>query len=206
MRRAAVRLVIGPCLVVALLAIGAGGTAHADQGGGRGHDTSVPPFVPINKKIIQVPEGVQVGFPVYTKDGRHIVFTDVAKSPPKSNTWIVGADGKNLKCIDCGFADQPTGPYRDAIPFPDKKRLLLESGLGRNGGVDSGPEADAQVLECAPSLLNCASHRYLPIDMSSSKGAGSAAVSPDMAPRSRRRAHLLHQCPLRRLADDRRAA
>ena len=156
-------------LAVAVATLGAV-LAAAGPAGAAQADTAAPPFVPINKKIIQVREGVQVGFPVYTKDGRNIVFTDVA-NVADVNSWIVGADGKNPTCITCGFSDRPTGPYRDAIPFPDKKRLLFERGLGGPGGVDSGPQADATVLECAPSLADCASHKYLAVDMSATKGA-----------------------------------
>ncbi|GFE82423.1 hypothetical protein GCM10011487_44230 [Steroidobacter agaridevorans] len=126
---------------------------------------SKPPYIPIDRQYYELPKDMQPQFPIFISDGREILFQD----EPTNTVWIIASDGSNLQCITCDFDDRPnTRGGGFAYAFPDGKRLLLTHGLAR--GIDSGPDADAWVLECAPSIRNCASHRFLPIDMSADRG------------------------------------
>jgi hypothetical protein len=126
------------------------------------------PFVAIHRDTIAVPRSVQPWLPTWTADGKHILFQNQLDGA----TWITGADGRGTHCISCSFTDRPqkiVGGFTYA--FPDNKRIFVSKELGSLGGGDDPADADAYVLECAPSIVSCRSHRYLPVDMSADKGA-----------------------------------
>jgi hypothetical protein len=124
-----------------------------------------PPFIPIEKRYLPLPEGMQPFYPTYFDDSRQILFTNLADG----NFWLIRADGSDLKCVTCGFDDKPKTGGFFTYAFPDGKRLLITAGLAPPS--DEGPGANAFVLECAPSLRACDTHRYLPVDASASRGA-----------------------------------
>jgi hypothetical protein len=142
--------------VAALWALLAAGSAQA-----------ATPFYAIDHQPVATPKGVQPWLPTYTPDGRSIVF----QNQLDGTTWMVGAHGGKPRCVTCGFADRPEIRGGFTYAFPDGQRLFVSHELGGGQGIDSGPDADAWVLECAPSLRDCRRHRYLPIDMSADKGS-----------------------------------
>lgn len=128
---------------------------------------SPPPFIPVERQYLQMPSSVAPMFPAFTPDGQDIVFLNDGDR----TTWIVRPDGAELRCIDCGFSDRPTAKGVIFVyPFSDRKRLFIGRGLGKRGGGTTGADADAWVLECAPSIRDCASHRFLDVDMSADQG------------------------------------
>lgn len=128
--------------------------------------SAAPPFLPVHHEQIKVPAGVQPWSPAWTPDGKNIVFEDQRDG----NVWITGRNGKGTKCITCGF-DQPlTRNLGFTYPFRDYKRIFISQGLGALGGADGPVNADAYILECNPSILDCTSHEYVPVDMSEDKG------------------------------------
>ncbi len=141
---------------VLLVAVAGVGTASAQ---------TKPPFYPIDKKTIKVPGDVQPWLPTYSPDGKNIVF----QNQLDGSTWTTSKKGKGTRCITCGFADRPAIIGGFTYVFPDNKRLFVSEELGGLGGVDSGPTADAWILECSPSVFKCESHKYLPVDMSDDK-------------------------------------
>lgn len=130
--------------------------------------TGPPPFIPIERQYLSMPDNVAPVFPTFARDGSHIFFLNAKDK----GVWIVRPDGTDLRCIDCEFSDRP--PNGSGIiflyPFSDGQRLMLARGLGKRGGGTSGADADAWILECTPSLRNCASHRFLDVDMSADQG------------------------------------
>jgi hypothetical protein len=125
------------------------------------------PFIPVERQYLQLPQGVAPMFPAFTPDGQDIVFLNEGDR----TTWIIRPDGSGLLCIDCEFADRPTAKSLIFVyPFSDRKRLFIGRGLGKRGGGTTGEDADAWVLECAPSIRDCASHRFLDVDMSTDQG------------------------------------
>ncbi|GIK78455.1 MAG: hypothetical protein BroJett022_21450 [Actinomycetes bacterium] len=125
-----------------------------------------PAFYPIDRDALQVPDRVQPWLPTWTPDGSHIVF----QNQLDGTRWVARRDGSKPTCITCGFADAPEIIGGFTYAFPDEKRLFVSHELGGLAGVDSGPNADAFVLECAPSIYRCRDHSYLPVDMSEDKG------------------------------------
>jgi hypothetical protein len=147
---------------------------------------AAPPFIPIHHEWLALPAGVQPYAPSWMPDGRHILF----QNEVDGRTWIIGADGSDARCVTCDFADDPgprlPGGLFFVYSFPDQQRLLLTAGvdvtystpggtvaygmewLGAISGAGSPPPAqpEAVVLECAPSIVDCASHRVVPIDLS----------------------------------------
>ncbi|MFC4312059.1 hypothetical protein ACFPN2_23465 [Steroidobacter flavus] len=124
-----------------------------------------PAYIPVEHHYLELPKDLQPQFPIFIAEGREILFQD----EPTNTVWIIGSDGSNLLCITCDFDDRPnTRGGGFAYALPDGKRLVLTHGLAM--GIDSGPDADAWVLECAPSIRDCAAHRFLPIDMSADRG------------------------------------
>jgi hypothetical protein len=110
------------------------------------------PFYPIVRSHLAVPAGVMPWGASWSPDGRHILFQD----DDGGFEWIAEADGRGVRCLTCGMADHPAivGGFSDV--FPDNRRMFLANELG-----DS-----VFVLECAPDLFDCRSHRWLPVDLS----------------------------------------
>jgi hypothetical protein len=148
---------IAAALAIALL-LGTAGTASAAG-------KQKPAFYPIEREHLQVPDGVQPWLPTWTPDGSHIIF----QNQLDGTRWFAGKKGQKPTCITCGFADDPEIIGGFTYAFPDDKRLFVSHELGGLAGVDSGPGADAFILECAPSIYRCKSHTYLPVDMSADK-------------------------------------
>jgi hypothetical protein len=125
-----------------------------------------PPFVPIERHYLQLPKGVSPFLPIFIDQGRDVLFQDEHDGA----AWVIGTQGSAAQCVTCGFKDRPQTRDGFLYAFSDNKRLLLTKGLGTPGGGDSGPNADGWVLECEPTIRDCASHRFLPIDMSADRG------------------------------------
>lgn len=138
---------------------------------GKGKDKP-PAYVPIERQNLKVPDGVQPWLPNWTPDGSHIVF----QNQLDGTTWVTSKKGKGTKCVTCDFGDRPEIYGGFTYAFPDDKRLFISHELGGLSGIDSGPNADAFVLECSPSIYDCASHTYLPVDMSEDKGPSTALI------------------------------
>ncbi|MBN8867974.1 MAG: PD40 domain-containing protein [Solirubrobacterales bacterium] len=152
------RKLVAAGAAVAVLFMGFAGAGMAQAAG-------KAPFYPIEKKSLKVPAGVQPWLPTWSPDGKRIVF----QNQLDGTTWSTSKDGKGTKCITCGFPDRPEIIGGFTYVFPGNKRLFVSHELGGLSGVDSGPGADAFVLECSPSVFDCQSHQYLPVDMSDDK-------------------------------------
>ena len=122
------------------------------------------PFISIKRHYLDLPEGMQPVFPTFLPGDHEILFRNAVDQA----AWIIRSDGSDLQCITCGLDDQPKLPGVFIYAFPDEKRLMLTPGVGTP--ADPWPDANGWILECAPSLRACNSHRFLPIDMSSSRG------------------------------------
>ena len=138
------------------------------RGGWRAATT---PFYAIDDDPVAVPGGVQPWLPTYTPDGRTVVF----QNQLDGTTWTVPAAGG--RWVRRGevrhvWVRGPAGDRRRVhVRLPDGRRLFVSRELGGDGGVDTPANADAYILECAPSVADCAAHRYLPVDMSADKGS-----------------------------------
>lgn len=138
--------------LVAALALGAGaGAAPAAA-------ADPPPFLPIDLETIPLPAGYAASTPIWTQDGRHLLFSSGGQ------LHTVEEDGSDLQCITCGLPNDPRvvpaaqEAFKDV--FPDGRRVLW------------GDFERAFVLECAPSVLQCDSRQLLRVDVSEERGTG----------------------------------
>ncbi|MEE1928870.1 hypothetical protein V1J52_11890 [Streptomyces sp. TRM 70351] len=129
----------------------------------------VPPFYAVQRDAVAVPDGVMPWGPTWFPDGRHILFQDYNGG----REWIADRDGSNVRCLTCSMPDHPGIIGGFAYVFPGDDRMFLANELGDR----------VQVLECAPSLLDCRSHQWLPVDLT-------ADVTPGQTNLGRRTYHL----------------
>jgi hypothetical protein len=129
----------------------------------------VTPFYAVERDAVPVPDGVMPWGPTWFPDGRHLLFQDYNGG----REWIADADGGNVRCLTCSMPDHPGIIGGFAYAFPDRKRMFLANELGDT----------VRILECAPSLLDCRSHQWLPVDLSGD-------VTPGQRNLGRRTYHL----------------
>ncbi|MFJ9005459.1 hypothetical protein [Streptomyces canus] len=157
---ASVRWRILPALgATASLLLTLGATDDGASSGEAGERAAAPasragdvPFEPVHFERIPVPPEVRAGSPSFTPDGKHLLFpgTHTVDGKTRSDVWITDLKGKGIHCLTCSTgADTPRLPY--VFPFADGKRVFL----GFYG-----------VLECAPSIVDCRTSKYLPYDLS----------------------------------------
>jgi hypothetical protein len=113
---------------------------------------STTPFYAVQRVHMRVPTGVMPWDPSWSPDGKHILFQD----DNHGFEWFAKADGTGVHCISCRMPDHPKIVGGFSYVFGDNKRMLLANELGDT----------VYVLECAPTLFNCRSHRWLPVDLS----------------------------------------
>ncbi|MBS1844414.1 MAG: hypothetical protein JST53_08365 [Actinobacteria bacterium] len=117
-------------------------------------DAKTEPFAmePITFKQIAVPSSVApAGAPVFTNDGHHLLY-----GTHSGDIWLTNMSGSEQNCLTCGEGPKPPVVGLDN-PFPDGKRIFV----GFSG-----------ILECLPSVLDCETHNYLPVDLSGSQAPG----------------------------------
>ncbi len=116
-----------------------------------------PPFEPVVIQRISLPRSItDASTPVFSHDGHHVLYFS------GGHLWIIGSRGKQLSCLTCGVPNEPViSPLTEqeglATPFPDGKRVFF------------GPYGKPAVLECSPSVVECASKQILPIDLSAAR-------------------------------------
>ena len=140
--RRAVTTLLATCLAGLTVAAVAAPSASA----------STTPFYAVQRVHMRVPAGVMPWDPSWSPDGRHILFQD----DNHGFEWFANADGAGVHCISCRMPDHPKIIGGFSYVFPDNKRMLLANELGDT----------VYVLECAPTLFKCRSHRWLPVDLS----------------------------------------
>lgn len=129
-------------------------------------------FQPIQIQRINLPSGVKsAGWPVFTRDGRHLLFfstganTTGGSTGPGSTTelWMTTLTGRRAHCLSCGLAHDPTSQGEGEItPFPDGRRVFFGS-FNQPGSSAYG------VLQCTPTVANCKRASILPVDFSAAE-------------------------------------
>ena len=125
--------------------------------------SGAPPFIPIERHNLELPEGMQPIFATFAGGDDEILFLNL----PDRQMWLVRRDGSDLHCITCDLEGRPPGGVLFSNAFPDRQRIMMTPGVA---AVVAGQDTHGYILECAPSLRDCASHRFMPIDMSASRG------------------------------------
>jgi hypothetical protein len=146
-----------------LLAVGCGTGVNNDGGSDRhepafSSEANAVPFEPIHFNRVPLPPEVRGSAPSFTPDGQHLLFTGshTVDGELRTDLWTTDLKGKDVRCATCsGESELPQFAY--ATPFPDGQRIFL---------------GFAGVLECAPSILDCRTHKYLPYDLATANPPG----------------------------------
>jgi hypothetical protein len=154
---AAVIAVVGTTL--AMPQPGAAATPRVRES--REHRTRTP-FFAVDRQRISLPEGVMPWGATFAPNGAHIVFQDYHAA----QEWIADGDGTHARCLTCGMQDRPDVEPGFAYAFPDNRRMLVANELGDH----------VYVLACTPTLWDCSSHRWFPVDLSADHVDGKADV------------------------------
>jgi hypothetical protein len=155
------------------LAVMAALVGSAGMGGAPARAAATPPFIPISYQRLAVPATVQPWGLTWFPDGQHILF----ENEVDLSLWTVGANGNDPHCLTCAMSDFPkvtdtSGEF--SYLFPDQQRLLVAYDEAAPPS-DPPAGADAWVIECHPSVLDCATHAVLPVNLSADE-AGAQPV------------------------------
>ncbi|WP_027008015.1 TolB family protein [Conexibacter woesei] len=132
-------------------------------------------FQPIKVQRIDLPRNIRwARFPGFTHDGHHLLFWN------EGDVWITGLRGQGTRCLTCGLKNRPKidDPYQLATmltPFPDGRRVLLEQD-------NQVATTQLAVLECTPSVADCATRRLVPIDYAAAEPTAIAPGGALLAP------------------------
>lgn len=132
-------------------------------------------FVPIKHEVVNLPEGVMPWAATWSPDGNNVLFHDYNHG--RGNEWVVPVNADNSYgeplCITCQMEDRPNLVGVFSYIFPDNRRIFIANELGDQ----------AYVMECVSSILSCAEHSFIPVDLS-------ADENPLMRNLGRRTFHL----------------
>lgn len=154
---------------------------------GASTEASAAPFAfqPIRIQRINLPRAVtSAGWPVFTHDGKHLLFFSTGSNSAGGNTgsggsaelWITSLTGRGAHCLSCGLANDPTSQGEGEItPFRDGKRVFFGS-FFQPGSSSYG------VLECSPSVVDCKQANVLPVDFSAAEPKLIPAGGPELTP------------------------
>jgi hypothetical protein len=131
-------------------------TSSARATGDRGPES-------VELAVVPVPDGVEgARFPTWTADGDGIVLNGRVAGHAADQVLVMGEDGTGLRCLTCGATVgpglDPDAPLLKPLPFPDGERVLV-----RVGEQSPIAPSDHGVLECSPSVVDCATARLVAI-------------------------------------------
>ena len=113
----------------------------------------------IERHVVPLPAGVTAArFPWYASDGDAILFSAQTAGSSRVELLAIREDGSELRCLTCGIAPEVRAPLLKPLPFPDGRRVLLR--VGEQSPVQA---ADHAVLECRPTVADCANAELVPI-------------------------------------------
>jgi hypothetical protein len=114
----------------------------------------------IEQTIVDLPDEVLgARYPVWSADGEALVFSAVPADGDTVELYRVAPDGSGLACLTCDLERTDVAPYLKPLTFSDGRRVLLR--VGEQSPVTNGTHA---VLECTPSVADCADAELVPIE------------------------------------------
>lgn len=137
-------------------------------------DVGLPPpplTEPIVLATVPVPDDVtSIRQPWYAVDGSRIIAAAVSPLFARPAELVtVAEDGSDFRCITCAGSLPGDPALRKPFPFPDGRRVMV-----RVGQQNPLVAAEHAVVECTPSVLDCASAVVVPIEV---PGAGQPDVT-----------------------------
>ncbi|MEZ5180326.1 MAG: hypothetical protein R2702_00350 [Acidimicrobiales bacterium] len=114
-------------------------------------------------EVVDVPDTVRSArYPAWTASGDGIVLSGIPEGRDTVEVLRVDEDGSNLTCLSCTAERTDAEALLKSIPFPDGNRVLV-----RVGEQTPVTNSDHAVLECTPSVADCASAELVPIEIPS---------------------------------------
>ncbi|MDX2166279.1 MAG: hypothetical protein SF182_04425 [Deltaproteobacteria bacterium] len=114
-----------------------------------------PAQEPITYRDVPLPPGVYVTTVNFDASGEHLLVDFTAPDVVGTQVAQLGLDGGDFRCLTCG--GPISGNLKVVQHFNDGQRLLV---VGNNG-----PNPNWNVLECAPSVLDCQQAALLRIQL-----------------------------------------
>lgn len=113
----------------------------------------------IDLRVVPVPAAVRdARFPWYSHDGEEILFSGTPDGGTRAELLSIREDGSGYRCLTCDVARDVTEPLLKPMVFSDARRVLLR--VGEQSPVQA---ADHAVLECRPSVGDCAEAELVPV-------------------------------------------
>ncbi|HEX7132776.1 MAG TPA: hypothetical protein VF228_09380 [Iamia sp.] len=132
--------------------------ADRETGPGRAAEEAGGPE-PVDLHVVPLPATVTgARFPSWSADGERIVFSGRPDGSERDEVMAVAEDGSDLVCLTCGVAPGDDRALLKPVPFTDGRRIAVR--VGEQSPVSP---ADHAVLECRPSVADCAAAELVPI-------------------------------------------
>ncbi|MCB1004370.1 MAG: hypothetical protein KDB35_09325, partial [Acidimicrobiales bacterium] len=146
---------------------GDGETATSDASEATATSATVASDEAIRLEVVPTPDGVRgARYAAWTADGGAIVYSGIPEGRDTVELLRVDEDGGDPACLTCDVEHSVDEPLLKAIAFPDGERILVR--VGEQSPIVNGTHA---VVECAPSVADCADATLVPIEAPSTDDA-----------------------------------
>jgi hypothetical protein len=167
--------------VVAIVGACSPSSSRPEEGGGGEPGPGEQADETIEVDVVPMPDTVTAPrFPWWSADGERLLFAGDPDGSERTEIMSVAPDGSDLECLTCGLSPGVTEPLLKPITFEDGRRVAVRVG-------DQSPikASDHAILECTPSVADCASAELVPLvapaadDPSVSQDQRELRVAPD---------------------------
>ncbi len=118
-------------------------------------------------EVVPLPAGVRgARYPAWTAEGDAVLFSGIPEGRDTVELLRVDEDGTGLACLTCDVERTSDEPLLKALAFPDGERVLVR--IGEQTPLVNGTHA---VVECTPSVADCADAAIVPIEVPSTDDA-----------------------------------
>ncbi|MCB1014949.1 MAG: hypothetical protein KDB10_07500 [Acidimicrobiales bacterium] len=146
---------------------GDGETATSDASEATATSATVASDEAIRLEVVPTPDGVRgARYAAWTADGGAIVYSGIPEGRDTVELLRVDEDGGDPACLTCDVEHSVDEPLLKALAFPDGERILVR--VGEQSPIVNGTHA---VVECAPSVADCADATLVPIEAPSTDDA-----------------------------------
>jgi hypothetical protein len=133
---------------------------------GSSSTTSVQEPERIEISVVPIPPSVtDPRFPWYLPEGERLLFTGTPAGGSRGELMAIRPDGRDVACLTCGVDPGSPDAILKPFPFPDGRRALVR--IGQQTVVRAARHA---VVECTPSLADCANAVIVPISVPGDAG------------------------------------
>ena len=156
-------------VAVALLVAAGCSSGGSDAGSSDGDDTETTAATTgdtagpeaLEQTIVELPGDLRAArYPVWSADGEDLVFSALRPDGDTVEIYRISAEGGKATCLTCDLERADDEPYLKPLAFSDGERILIR--VGEQSPVTNGTHA---VIECTPSVADCADAELVPIEV-----------------------------------------